>query len=621
MRAGRFVGRVGGLAVALGVGVAVASSPGVAWADDIGSASSEGSTGAAGATGTGGTSDCQDTSTTVGTTAEPAGTSTAAGIETKGASAPGSNSVGASESGASASTGASVRRVPPGMVNATGGADSSTKSSSETSNGDVAAGLTTDESSPKPVAGSTSKDPEALAVVTTVPVGGPRGGSNNRQQLVDEPSGAPGRDANTLIATSGAPPSRPQTSRLAGTLVDVAVRQPAALPAVTAAAARTLPVLQTGVVARQAISAAPAVPTPPRPEVSGMVLGLLAAAGLGPPATNGPPVDSPLGLALLAVGARPRQFGQAGAEESRNLPVSPTLTSQMVPEVTSAALMTSAAPVTFTAQTGSSPAGVVASPDGTRVYVADTGSNTVSVFAATGELIDANPNVTGTQPISVGSSPSALAISADGKRLYVANTGSGTVSVIGTDPTNSTTYHKRIDANPSSSSMDIGVGSSPSALAISGTRLYVANRGSNTVSVIDTATNKVIDANPNIFSMNIGVGSSPSALAISGTRLYVANSGSNTVSVIDTTTNKVIDANPSIFSMNIGVGSSPSALAISGTRLYVANGGSNTVSVINTATNSCRTNTITVGSQEPSRWRSAPTAPGCMWPPAATWWR
>ena len=146
-----------------------------------------------------------------------------------------------------------------------------------------------------------------------------------------------------------------------------------------------------------------------------MALGLLAAVGLGPLTTNGSPVDSPLGLALLAVGARPRQFGQAVAEESRSLPVSPTLTSQAidtvatkesqqtvvgddsmsglaamstsqtVPEVTSAALMTSAAPVTFTAQTGSSPAGVVASPDGTRVYVANTGSNTVSVFnTATG---------------------------------------------------------------------------------------------------------------------------------------------------------------------------------------------------------------------------------------------
>ena len=123
------------------------------------------------------------------------------------------------------------------------------------------------------------------------------------------------------------------------------------------------------------------------------MLAALAAAGLGPLAPNGPltPVDSPLGLALLAVGARPRQFGQPAIEESRSLPVSPTLTSQAidtvatkesqqtvvgdasmsglaamstsqtVPEVTSAALMTSAAPVTFTAQTGSSPAGVVVS--------------------------------------------------------------------------------------------------------------------------------------------------------------------------------------------------------------------------------------------------------------------
>ena len=339
------------------------------------------------------------------------------------------------------------------------------------------------------------------------------------------------------------------------------------------------------------------------------MLGVLAS--LDPLATNGPttPVDSPVGLAMLAVGAR-RQFGQPAAEETRGLPVSSALTSQAidtvatkesqqavvgeastfglaamsagqtVPEVTSAALMTSAAPVTVLPQTGSSPAGVVVSPGGTRVYVANTGSNTVSVF-------NADPSVTTAviSTVSVGSSPSALAISADGTRLYVANTGSNTVSVININTATNT--YQRIDANPSSSSMDIGVGSAPSALAISGTRLYVANRGSNTVSVIDTTTNKVIDANlSNIFSTNIGVGSAPSALAISGTRLYVANRGSNTVSVIDTTTNKVIDANPSnIFSTNIGVGSAPSALAISGTRLYVANTGSNTVSVVNTATN------------------------------------
>ncbi len=65
----------------------------------------------------------------------------------------------------------------------------------------------------------------------------------------------------------------------------------------------------------------------------------------------------------------------------------------------------------------------------------------------------------------------------------------------------------------------ISVGSSPSALALSRHgRLYVANRGSNTVSVIDTTTNKVIDTNPNLSGVrSITVGSSPSALALEPT--------------------------------------------------------------------------------------------------------
>ena len=188
MRAGRFVGRVGGLAVALGVGVAVASSPGVAWAEDGSSPGADsvspstapgGTAGAAGAAGTRGTSESQGSSTTIGTTAETAGTSTVAGLH-NGASTPGSDSVDASESGTSASGGASVRQVPPGMAISTGGADPSTKSNSETSAiGDGAVELTTDDSAlPELVADSTASGPEAPGAAMTVPVGGPRGGSN-----------------------------------------------------------------------------------------------------------------------------------------------------------------------------------------------------------------------------------------------------------------------------------------------------------------------------------------------------------------------------------------------------------------------------------------------------------
>ena len=65
----------------------------------------------------------------------------------------------------------------------------------------------------------------------------------------------------------------------------------------------------------------------------------------------------------------------------------------------------------------------------------------------------------------------------------------------------------------------IKVGSSPSAIAINpaGTRLYVSNGGSSTVSVINTATN--------IEITRVTVGWQPSGLAVSpdGTRLYALN--------------------------------------------------------------------------------------------------
>ena len=152
-----------------------------------------------------------------------------------------------------------------------------------------------------------------------------------------------------------------------------------------------------------------------------------------------------------------------------------------------------------------------------------------------------------------------------------------------------TITNKRIDANPSIFAVDIAVGSLPSALAVSadGKRLYVANTGSNSVSVIDTITNKRIDADPSIFCVDIGVGSSPSALAVSGTRLYVANTGNGTVSVIDTTTYKLVDTNPNIAgTQSFFVGSSPSSVAVSqdGRLAYVALS-SDMVAVIDTSSN------------------------------------
>jgi len=101
---------------------------------------------------------------------------------------------------------------------------------------------------------------------------------------------------------------------------------------------------------------------------------------------------------------------------------------------------------------------------------------------------------------------------------------------------------------------------------------YVTNFSSNTVSVIDTATNTVVATVP--------VGTNPEGVAITpdGTRAYVANNGSGTVSLIDTASNTVV--------ATVQVGTNPEGVAITpdGTHAYVTNAGDHTVSVIETAT-------------------------------------
>ena len=65
--------------------------------------------------------------------------------------------------------------------------------------------------------------------------------------------------------------------------------------------------------------------------------------------------------------------------------------------------------------------------------------------------------------------------------------------------------------------------------------VYIPNTNSNTISVIDTATNNI--------TATVNVGTTPAGVAVTpdGTKVYVANSGDNPgdVSVIDTATNTV----------------------------------------------------------------------------------
>jgi len=111
---------------------------------------------------------------------------------------------------------------------------------------------------------------------------------------------------------------------------------------------------------------------------------------------------------------------------------------------------------------------------------------------------------------------------------------------------------------------------------------FVANLGSNTVSVVDVASQTVVATVP--------VGDNPDGVATTpdGTHAYVANFLSDNVSVIDTATDTVTST--------IDVGSGPVGVAVSpdAALAYVTNRGSNTVTVMRVDTNAPLT-TIAVG--------------------------
>ena len=85
--------------------------------------------------------------------------------------------------------------------------------------------------------------------------------------------------------------------------------------------------------------------------------------------------------------------------------------------------------VVATVAVGNGPEGVAVTPDGTKVYVANTTGNVSVIHTATKTLVKTVP---------VGSEPGAgaVAVTPDGTKVYVANAGSNNVS--GPNPQEST---------------------------------------------------------------------------------------------------------------------------------------------------------------------------------------
>lgn len=120
----------------------------------------------------------------------------------------------------------------------------------------------------------------------------------------------------------------------------------------------------------------------------------------------------------------------------------------------------------------------------------------------------------------VGYRPYACALSPDGKILAVSNWGDQSVSLLNAS-----------DLFPVGT---VSVGSHPTSLAYSPNgRLFVANAGSNDVSIIDGG--KVTESIPTGVDPSQKIGATPVALAVArdSKRLYVANAGNNCLAVID----------------------------------------------------------------------------------------
>jgi YVTN family beta-propeller protein len=190
---------------------------------------------------------------------------------------------------------------------------------------------------------------------------------------------------------------------------------------------------------------------------------------------------------------------------------------------------------------GAQPVAVGFSPDGRLAYVLGRSSNNLIVLDA--ESAAADPAGAIVASVEVGRSPVALAVDPLGGVVYVANRADGLVAVVDVSMPQQPALLARVRA-----------GEKPQAMALlpDGGKLYVTNNGSDTVSVYQ------IEPGPPFLSLlvTIPVGQTPSGIALVAPYAYVANRASNTLSVIDTTIDRTI--------ATIAVGVGPTGVAAGG---------------------------------------------------------
>lgn len=181
-------------------------------------------------------------------------------------------------------------------------------------------------------------------------------------------------------------------------------------------------------------------------------------------------------------------------------------------------------------------AGMAFSRDGSTLYAAVNGQNAVVAIDPTSGTVK--------QTFSTGIAPRQLKLV--GTKLYVSNeggrralAGEPTMDSYGTqvpaDPklgTSTTGTLSVIDTTePAATVSSIDVQLHPTAMYLDGPTLYVANTNSDTVSVVDTASNKVLQTIATQPWASSRVGYEPTALTMRGDHLLISLGRANAVAV------------------------------------------------------------------------------------------
>lgn len=214
--------------------------------------------------------------------------------------------------------------------------------------------------------------------------------------------------------------------------------------------------------------------------------------------------------------------------------------------------------------TGVNPVAMATDPGGKFLFVANQGSNSISVFSidrATGILAEVSGS-----PFATGAAPAGIA--ATSKAVFVSNSGAATISAY--------TFSAG-GALAAVSGSPFAAGTAPTALALSsnGSFLFAADPSSNSVLAFSVSTSGALAA---VSGSPFAAGTTPVSVAANDKYVFVANSGSNNVSMFSLGSGGALSpAGGSPFA----AGTTPSfaAMDAGGGLLYVANSGAGTISV------------------------------------------